>query len=219
MTEDRIISIPYRNQAATIIRNRIFRGDLKPGDLLSERTLSEELGISTTPIKEALRQLNAEGLVKTMPRKGTVVADIRQNLECVNYIRAALEGIAANFAARNIDHEGEEELRSIAGLIRERTDADDADGIAVQNKKLHLLLRKTAGVQYLSNLLEQLEEIDASVRQQSMNRDHEEREHVCMEHLAIADAVLSHESEQADHLMNRHIREGYMRLSKTRRGE
>ena len=213
MEEEKIITLPFRDQAASIIRSRIFRGELEPGTLLSERILSEELGISTTPVKEALRELNAEGLVKTLPRRGTVVADVRGNLECLSYIRAALEGLSANFAAKNISKEQEMELSTITERIRICTERDDAAGVAEQNDNLHRLLREAAGSLYLSNLLQQLGEIDASIRDRSVYRSREERERVCGEHLAIAAAVLSHDREKADALMNRHIREGYRRLN------
>ena len=107
MNEKIKINLPLREQVCNIIRGRIYRGELESGTMLSERSVSRELGISTTPIKEAFRVLTAEGLLVTLPRKGAQVTDVATNLEYVNFIRSALEGVAAYLAARNITPEQE----------------------------------------------------------------------------------------------------------------
>lgn len=75
---------PIRDQVADILRKRIISGDLANGEKLSERQISAELNISTTPVKEAFRLLQAEGLIYTLPRKGSFVS--------ANGIRACLSG-------------------------------------------------------------------------------------------------------------------------------
>ena len=87
MNEKIKINLPLREQVCNIIRGRIYRGELESGTMLSERSVSRELGISTTPIKEAFRVLTAEGLLVTLPRKGAQVTDVATNLEYVNFIR------------------------------------------------------------------------------------------------------------------------------------
>ena len=89
-----------REVVADKMRRRIIEGTLQPGDRLSERNLSAELGISTTPIKEAFRILQTEGLITSVPRRGSFVSvSYKENVLQLIYMRGALEGTAAYFAS------------------------------------------------------------------------------------------------------------------------
>src|SRR5699024_9298590 len=88
------------------LREAIVTGQLKPGEHLIERDLSEQMGISTTPIKEAFRILGNEGLVITIPRKGTYVSElVETNIKEVSMLRAVIEGLSAELAAVKINEE------------------------------------------------------------------------------------------------------------------
>lgn len=95
-------AIPIREQVADIIRKMIVNGELKADQQISEREISQMLMVSTTPVKEAFRVLQSEGLLYSIPRKGSYISKLsRKNILQTVFMRGALEGVAAFFAARN----------------------------------------------------------------------------------------------------------------------
>lgn len=94
---------PLYEKIFEVIKEKILMGILKPGDPLVEVKLAEELGVSRTPIREALRQLELEGLVYSIPHKGAFVAGVTaQDIEDIYTIRMLLDGLAARWAAQKI---------------------------------------------------------------------------------------------------------------------
>lgn len=94
---------PLYEKIFEVIKEKILMGILKPGDPLVEVKLAEELGVSRTPIREALRQLELEGLVYSIPHKGAFVAGVTaQDIEDIYTIRMLLDGLAARWAARRL---------------------------------------------------------------------------------------------------------------------
>ena len=90
------ISLPIRDQVADILRRRIISGELRPGEKISERELSAALNVSTAPIKDAIRTLNMEGLLRTYPRRGTFVTNVLgENIFQLIHTRSVIEGSAA----------------------------------------------------------------------------------------------------------------------------
>ena len=103
------------------IRNDILSGNYAPGEELKEATLGKQLGVSRTPVREALRQLDLEGLVEIAPNRGAKVIGIsRKDVEDIYHMRARLEGLAARKAAENIKEEELAELEEeILSTIRD----------------------------------------------------------------------------------------------------
>ena len=100
--EQIIESKPLREQVADIVRGMILRGEIKAGEQISERTIGQMLHVSTTPVKEAFRSLQAEGLIYTRPRRGSFVSEISiDNMLEIAFMRSALEGVVAYYAAKN----------------------------------------------------------------------------------------------------------------------
>ena len=107
MTEDLKLNmdafLPLRDVVFNTLREAILKGDLKPGERLMELQLAAQLGVSRTPIREAIRKLELEGLVIMIPRKGAVVAEITEkSLRDVLEVRRALEALAVRFACEKI---------------------------------------------------------------------------------------------------------------------
>ena len=97
---------PLRDVVFENLRGAIVEGRLKPGERLMEVQLAEQLGVSRTPVREAIRKLELEGLVVMLPRKGAYVANMSlKDLIDVLEIRASLEGLAASLAAERITDE------------------------------------------------------------------------------------------------------------------
>ena len=106
---------PLRDVVFENLREAILEGKLEPGQRIMEVQLAEQLGVSRTPVREAIRKLELEGLVVMLPRKGAYVADMSlKDIIDVLEIRSSLEGLAAYLAADRITEEGVERLKAIA---------------------------------------------------------------------------------------------------------
>ena len=104
--------LPLRDVVFQTLRQAILRGELKPGERLMEIHLAQKLGVSRTPVREAIRKLELEGLVLMIPRKGAIVAEITvQDLEDVLEVRMALEELAVKIACKRITEEQLEEIK------------------------------------------------------------------------------------------------------------
>ena len=104
--------LPLRDVVFNTLRQAILRGEMEPGERLMEIQLADKLGVSRTPIREAIRKLELEGLVIMIPRKGAEVAHITEkDMRDVLEVRAALEELAATLACRNVTPERIEELK------------------------------------------------------------------------------------------------------------
>lgn len=127
--------VPIREEVFFMLREAILNGKLKPGDRLIERELVEQLGVSRTPIREALRKLELENLVTHVPRKGVFVSEISKgDVEEVLDIRANLEGLAAKMAVENIT---KYDLHRLKKLLKSMEDSVRESNIAQLNKLNH----------------------------------------------------------------------------------
>lgn len=124
---------PLRDVVFENLRSAILEGKLKSGQRLMEVQLAEQLGVSRTPVREAIRKLELEGLVVMLPRKGAYVANISvKDLMDVLEIRACLEGLGASLAAERRDEEDIKKLESIEKEFEE----------AVKTQNIEMLLKK-----------------------------------------------------------------------------
>lgn len=123
--------LPLRDVVFNTLRQAILRGELKPGERLMEIQLANKLGVSRTPIREAIRKLELEGLVLMIPRKGAEVAEITEkNLRDVLEVRGALEELAVRLACDRIGEEGIENLKKAAKGFEAVLDSEDITKIA-----------------------------------------------------------------------------------------
>jgi len=111
-----------RAQIVDSLKESIATGRLKPGEKISETKLSEDLGISRTPLREAIQTLEAEGFLKVIPRKGAVISDFsRKDIEDIYDIKATLEGLAARLATENLTVSNIQKLENINGQLKTLT--------------------------------------------------------------------------------------------------
>ena len=104
--------LPLRDVVFNILRQAIITGEFAPGERLMEIALAERLGVSRTPVREAIRKLELEGLVVMIPRKGAEVAKITEkDLRDILDVRCALEELSASLAAEKINEEQKKELK------------------------------------------------------------------------------------------------------------
>ena len=160
---------PLREVVCESLRDAIRKGILKPGQRIMEIKLAEELGVSRTPVREAIRKLELEGYVVMMPRRGTYVADMSiRDINEIFEIRTALESLSNGLAAEHITEDELEHLQRllvvIGGYIKEYEDGPDCeaamDKIVKTDIEFHDLLyhaaRNNRLVGIISNLRDQL---------------------------------------------------------------
>jgi len=153
---------PLREIVFESLREAIISGVLKPGERMMEIQLADEMGVSRTPVREAIRKLELEGFVVMIPRKGAYVAGISlKDIADVFEIRAALEGLAAGLAAERITEEELEEMERMMVRKAEIIENNDLESIVEVDTAFHDILFKASRnerlVQILSNLREQIQ--------------------------------------------------------------
>jgi len=190
--------LPLRDVVFNTLRQAILRGELKPGERLMEIQLANKLGVSRTPIREAIRKLELEGLVLMIPRKGAEVAEITEkNLRDVLEVRCALEELAVQLACDRMDEEGVRELRAAAETFESILNSDDITQIAqadvaTDNRRL---------IQLLNNLREQMYRYRIEYLKKK-----ECYPQLLNEHQTIIDAIAGHDKELATKFTSQHIK-------------
>ena len=189
--------LPLRDVVFNTLRRAILRGELKPGERLMEIQLANKLGVSRTPIREAIRKLELEGLVLMIPRKGAEVAEITEkNLRDVLEVRCALEELAVQLACDRINQEEIHELHAAAARFEQMFDSDDITSIAqifqaTDNERL---------IQLLNNLREQMYRYRIEYLKKK-----ECYPQLIAEHEAIMQAIEGHDKAMATQITGQHI--------------
>ena len=151
--------LPLRDVVFNTLRKAILRGELKPGERLMEIQLANKLGVSRTPIREAIRKLELEGLVLMIPRKGAEVAQITEkNMQDVLEVRKALEELSVQLACERITAEQVEEMKMAAEDFRKVLKSGDVTKIAEADVKFHDIIFAATNNQRLITLLNNLRE-------------------------------------------------------------
>lgn len=146
-----------REKILETIRDAILMGTMKPGERVSEPDLAERFGISRTPIREAFRQLESEGYLEVIPRKGAVVASLSErDVEEFYAIKIILEGFAAKMAADNLTVKDIERLEAINERLRQIAGEGDVKKFFRLHNEFHDLFIKAAGNEKLSELIHQV---------------------------------------------------------------
>jgi DNA-binding GntR family transcriptional regulator len=127
-----------REQIVSTLRESIIRGDLSPGQKITEPELAEKLGISRTPIREAFRQLESEGFLTVMPRRGAVVSSAtRKEIEDFYELKSLLEGYASRIAARKISEKDIARLNRINDQLEALAQKGDVEAFFKKNNEFH----------------------------------------------------------------------------------
>lgn len=196
---------PLRELVLDAIREAIIKGTLKPRERLMEIQMAEELGVSRTPIREALRKLELEGFIVMVPRKGAYVADISfKDIADVFEIRAALEALAAGLAAERIT---DEELEEMERLVAEKAEAiteHDMDRLVQVDTLFHEAIYKASRNQRLTNIINNLREQIQRYRTTSLAYPGRMKRSL-EEHRSIVEAIQSRDTQIAQQAAREHI--------------
>lgn len=196
---------PLRELVLEAIRDAIINGTLKPRERLMEIQLAEELGVSRTPIREALRKLELEGFIVMIPRKGAFVADMTfKDIADIFEIRAALEGLAAGLAAERIT---DEELEKMERHLVEKADAiarGDMERLVEVDTEFHESIYKASRNDRLQGIINNLREQIQRFRATSLAYPGRMKQSLD-EHRAIVEAIHARDAALARQVTQEHI--------------
>ncbi|MDO9709217.1 GntR family transcriptional regulator [Paracraurococcus lichenis] len=204
LAEEDTLSLAER--AYRRLRDAIVQGALPSGSRISERSLAASLGISAQPVREALRRLEQDGMVVTLPRRGTVVADFGPERQAeMGRIRAALEGAAAALTAGRADAEALAALAAQLAAMREATAAGKPDLVSAANERFHGLIHEATGNVFLIRSLAALRAYDHFGRVRALNATPTELPRALEEHAGILAALQARDPDLAETRMRAHV--------------
>ena len=201
-TEHRAVSLA--DQIFDKLENYILVGEYRKGEVLTELKLSETLGVSRTPIREALRRLEQENII-TMSTKGAVVIGISpEDIEAIYEMRVRIEGYAARYAAMKASDEEIKALFDIVELQEFYIHKEDAQRIMECDSRFHRMLYKMSGSVPIYTTLSELHKKIIKFRRVSVEMS-ERAKRSNEEHRAIYEAIASRNSELVEALTVKHI--------------
>ncbi len=196
---------PLREVVCESLREAIRRGILKPGERIMEIQLAEELGVSRTPVREAIRKLELEGYVVMMPRRGTYVANMSiRDINEIFEIRTALESLSNGLAAEHITDEELEHLQRLLVIIGGYIKEGNMEKIVETDIEFHDLMYHAARNQRLVGIISNLR--DQLTRFRTLSMSHPGRlEATLEEHKAIVEAIANGDRRSASKAAERHM--------------
>lgn len=197
--------LPLRDVVFYTLRQAILKGELEPGERLMEMQLAEQLGVSRTPIREAIRKLELEGLVLMIPRRGAIVAKITEkDLKDVLEVRASLERLSTKLACERMEEETIEELREAQEAFKAALRGDDITLQAQKDVEFHDVIYKSTNnlrlIQMLNNLREQMYRYRLEYL-----KDGTSHQKLVEEHEAIIEVLSRRDTEETTNIMVGHV--------------
>jgi len=196
---------PLRELVYEELKRQILIGEIAPGTRMMEVELADEMGVSRTPVREAIRKLEKEGLVSIEPRRGAYAADISiKDILDVLEVRQDLEGMAAALASQKITAEEKEEMEDLVQQYAQAVESRDVDKIIEEDALFHEYLVKCSGNKSLIQLVNQVQELSLRFRYLYYD-DFSRFAAQPVEHKEICEAIISGDNERARNAMEEHI--------------
>jgi DNA-binding GntR family transcriptional regulator len=197
---------PLREVIFNTLREAIIIGELKPGERLMEVQLAEKMGVSRTPVREAIRKLELEGLVDMRARRGAQVADLSvKDIMDVLEVRATLDGLATALSATRITEEEIKELKHVNSQFISFVEKENLQGTIKKDVEFHDIIyhssRNEKLIQIANNLREQIQRFRVIYL-----KDFNSTKEIIKEHKDIFDAIQSKEPQLAQELAQKHIK-------------
>jgi DNA-binding GntR family transcriptional regulator len=211
------------DQAYEELRRRIIEGTYEPGQQVTERALAKDLGVSPTPVREAIRRLEHERLLSRTTRL-RVAAPTPDEVRQLRHVEAVLRGAAARFAATNatdrqLDEIAKTHAQSRRVPRRGRPVADVARDVLTLTRRFHALIDEAAGIPMVTDMIATAGAFDWTLRLRTateLGRDYPARAGLD-EHQGILDALRSRDPDRAEELMRAHtLRTGEQFLAQTK---
>lgn len=196
---------PLRELVCENIRQAIIDDTFSPGERLMEIQLADEMGVSRTPVREAIRKLELEGFVVMIPRRGTYVADISiKDITEIYEIRISLDILAAGLAAERITDEELEQLNGYLIEIGQHIANNDMDKIVEVDTAFHDMLYTASRNERLRSIINNLREQMTTIRGRSMSYPGRLVE-TMDEHRNLVEAIAAHDVERAQYAARIHL--------------
>lgn len=196
------------------LREDILSGKYSENDELKEVTIGEELGVSRTPVREAFRQLELEGLIQIVPNKGAYVTGITEkDVKDIYMIRSLLEGLCARWATEHITPEQMEEMEENVYLAKFHAQKGHYDQLAALDNRFHEIMYEACDSKMLEHQLKDFHDYVLRVRKKTLanvNRGKKSNE----EHEQIMEAIKAKDGDRAEMLANRHMINAYENMVK-----
>ncbi len=198
-------SVSLADQVFEKLENDIITGVYPRGEILTELKLVEQLGVSRTPIREALRRLEQERLIQDSGKGSVVLGITLEDLEDIMNIRQHVEGLAAYYAAKNATEEGKNRLKHINELQDFYFEKRDIDNLQRMDDEFHDALYEMSSRTVLHDTLLPLHRKTMRYRKAAMKNEKRQHDSV-MEHKEIIEAINAGDGERAQKLMSAHIK-------------
>lgn len=197
--------VPSSERVHQALKHRILAGMLEPGTRLVELQLATEFNVSRTPVREALKRLTAEGLIRVDPVRGIVVSDVdARELEEIFVIREVLDGLAARLAAGRVSSTDLTKLHLLMDMMREAVKTGQWDGMVQANIKFHDVLHEAAGNERLRHLTRNLLDFVRRFSKEAF-ASQERAAEVLAEHEEIIGALEQRDPDLAEQVARRHV--------------
>lgn len=197
--------LPLRDVVFNALRQAIVTGEFAPGERLMEIKLADKLGVSRTPVREAIRMLELEGLVVMIPRRGAEVAritekDLRDALE----VRTAIEELSVELACARIDEEGKERLKQACNEFKAAIATKHVQNIVDGDVKFHEVIFELTKNHRLISIAQNLREQVYRYRVEYV-KDFSYHDVLVEEHYEITNAILTNDVVTAKEIMRKHL--------------
>lgn len=186
------------------LENDIILGTYPRGEVLTELKLVEILGVSRTPIREALRRLEQERLIEDIGKGSVVLGITKEDLVDIMSIREHVEALAAYYAAKNITEEGRKELAHIMDLHDFYHSKQDYERMRQMDEDFHAAVCRMSGRTVISDTLIPLHRKTRRYRENSITSE-DRMQSMCVEHRGIYEAIIASDSDKAAALSKAHI--------------
>ena len=182
---------PLREIVYEELRSLILTGKIKPGTRMMEIELAEDMGVSRTPIREAIRKLEKEGLVVIEPRKGAYASEVSvKDMEDILEVRANLEGLAAYLAAERMTDAEKTALDEIKEKFQQAVDEGNMAEMMSNDTKFHHMIVESSRNNHLIHMVEQLQELVLRFRY-IYYKDFKRAEDMLPEHKRIFEEIVN----------------------------
>jgi len=193
------------DEIAEIIRERILKGEYKIGEKIKENQLATELRVSRTPIREAFKQLESEGLMEYIPNRGCFARGFtRRDMHDIYSVRKALEQLAVEWAVERISDEEIESLKSQIDLMEFYTKRNDVKKCLDLDIEFHQTIYGSTRSRFLSQILRSYQDYIVQARLVA-SYDEQMLKDVLEEHMAILNAVVNRDPQNASEKMRIHL--------------
>lgn len=194
--------LTIQQAVADAVRTRIISGKLPAGERIDQDALAAEFSVSRMPVREALRQLGAEGFVTIVPHRGAIVTALSPSeVEEIYEVRAALEGVAARHASRELSPSDLTALRAILAAMRNE---DDIDRWVALNADFHDTINRASERPRLLELIQRFREQSQPYIRLYVQRLHKSAQ-ARKEHKAILDALATRDADAAEAAVRAHL--------------